>query len=103
MKRVASVLLVGLTFLVVFAVVLLAAAWSEIMPPQLPRAAVPLYVIVQLGVPIASALAVRRVLRRRWRAATAGPRPAWQSRALVILASGYALTVFFGLPAIQSD
>jgi hypothetical protein len=103
-KRVGSVLLVGLTFLAVFAAVLLIAAWSEIMPPQLPQAAVPLYVIVQLGVPIASAWAVRHALRKRWGgAAKPAPRPVWQSRALVVLVVGYALTVFFGLPAVQSD
>lgn len=102
-KRVGSLLLVGLTFLLVFATVLLAAAWSEIIPPELPKATVPLYVVVQLGLPIASALFVGRVLRKRWGAGAALSRPAWQSRALVMLAVGYGLTVVFGLPAVQSD
>jgi hypothetical protein len=102
-KRVGAVLLVGLTFLVGFAAVLFLAAWAEVIPPQLPRATVPLYVIVQLGVPLISALLVKRVLWRRWGLSGASPRPAWQSRAFAVVAVGYILTAVFGVPAIQSD
>jgi len=103
MKRIASTLLVLLAFLLAFAAVLLVAAWSEIMPPELPHSIVPLYIIVQLGVPVAAAMLVRRIIHKRWGTTAATPRPIWKSRVLALLAIGYAFTSVFGLPAVQSD
>jgi hypothetical protein len=103
-KTIATVLLVPLTFGIAFFGILLLGAWCEVLPPELPRATVPIYVLIQLGVPSALAMLAWGTLRRRWggRRPTAVP-SRWKRAAAWGLAIGYASTAVFGVPAVQSD
>ena len=103
-KAIATVLLSLFSFVVAFVGILFLGAWSEVLPPQVPRAAVPIYVLVQLGVPFLFAFLVWRRLRGRWSTRPTEGSPArWRRSAAWGLAVGYALTAVFGVPAVQSD
>jgi hypothetical protein len=107
LKRVLAIAIAGSTFFVVFLGVLIAASSLELYPPTLPNPAVPLFVLIQLGVPLAAAIKVWHVFVRRWsnRPQDIDHSPATGRRAPLVmaLAIAYALTIVFGIPAVQSD
>ena len=101
-KRTAQWLLASLTVLVTAAILLLALGFAELTPGFIPRPAIPLFLIVALGVPLAAGCWIAKVMGRRWqlgriRDAVAPYR--WLCRAVAL---AYLATVVFGIPATLS-
>jgi hypothetical protein len=93
-----AITLVLSTYLVTLFLVLAAAVWMEVTPPEIPRLGIPLFVAVLLGVPLIVAAVLGRVFRRKgWL-----PRINLRGHVAMTIGALYTLTVVFGLPAVQT-
>lgn len=92
----------ALTFAMAATSILALGDWLDWMPPTLPEAVVPVFVLAVTVIPATAGWLAARVLARRWRL-SAGTARARFPRALAWpMAVAYALTVVFGVPAVQS-
>jgi hypothetical protein len=67
------------------------------------RDAAPLYALFQVFVPVAVALRIGQVLKRKWPPADAAPTGRRRRTLAIALAAGYALTAIVGIPATQNE
>lgn len=101
-KRILAVTLSTFAFLLTGVAVLVVVAWIGVAPPNLPSEAIPLYLVVQCGIPIAMAIMLWRFLNRRWGKSQEGPVRRGQTLAARVLVAAYVMTWAFGAPAAQS-
>src|ERR1700720_2117308 len=97
-RAVVALFVLIIAYCVTFCLLLAAAAWAEVVPPEMPRNAIPLFVATVLGLPLILAMALARVLRRKgWL-----PSGWLRGRALTVVVLLYVLTAVFGVPAVQT-
>ena len=92
------------SFLVSAILILIGASVTELLPGSLRGSMIPVYLLIQVGIPATVAVSLGRRLARRWRP-EAALRPRWHHKtpARWALAVCYGLTLAFGVPFVQSE
>lgn len=99
--RIVKSIAVAAVFVALAFIVLLAGAWWEIGATD-GDAITPVYVVMQVGLPLAASVAVWRGLGAARPVDTEPPRSGW-GWGLRVAATAYLLTAILGVPRVQSE
>ncbi len=99
-RRVAQVVLSSCAFVFSFLLLLYVAGLLELIPSSIPEPAIPVFLLLAVGLPSALGVWVARRLGRRWATeARRRQRPRWLAWPIV---AAYVVTGVFGVPAAIS-
>jgi hypothetical protein len=93
----------ALTFVCSSAGLIIIASLVHLTPPTIPRASVPIFVVLTAGIPfVLTALLGVWCHRRGW-LPTVLPASRWRRPLVYCVVGAYSVTAIFGVPAVQTD